>query len=546
MGDREAGAEASPSEALSARGPGAGTRRATIVAWVVLAAATTLPYAAAERRPPPGQRFTGAFLYQDDFYQYLSFVEQAMRGSVLFVNKFDLHPHRPVLLNVEWWTAGVFARLLGGRVAAGFHVLRVLALAALMWAVIRLLSSAGLDGRRRAWATALFATGGGLGWLRTQQGRGFSKVPDLYMGLYPFHQALNNTHFVVGTALLLCSVTLYLEWQEGRVSRWAWVATGCALGLSRPYDLATFLLFAAGVIAPDLARADRRRASRQLLELLWLVPVLVYDGLILGLHPSFRLWSGPQALILLPPRAEFLWALAPPALLALLALRSRQASQGPVLRCLAIWCLALAVLSTLRTNFGPQFSTGVGTALLLMAGIATPARWLPMATLLLSPTSLLLLWRAFHPWPIAFAPADEIRAASFLGASCRPPDLAFAPIETSLRIAALTPCRVAGGHRVLTPDYASRVAEALTFYDPATDPAWRRRHLAGMRARYVLIPAGAAGWLRAAPYEPVLRLGILEVWRALPEAGVAGLVSSDDACPVPSSCSDFASWSSPG
>jgi hypothetical protein len=519
-----------PTTEAATKAPDPGRSRLALAAWLVLAVATSAPYLAAARQAPPGREFTGAFLYQDDFYQYLSFVEQAMRGAVLFRNKFDLRPYRPALLNLEWWTAGVFARALGGRPVAGFQVLRLLALAGLLLAAARLLSRAGLQGHRRAWGLALFATGGGLGWLRAWQGRQPWQVPDLLMGLYPFHQSLHNTHFLVGASLLLWSVVLHVEWRMGWASRWGWIAIASILGLCRPFDLATFILIAAGAAGFDAVRSGITGAAKAF-DLLWLLPVLAYDGLILGLHPSFRVWSGPQNLVLGPPRSEFLWALGLPAVLAVLALRDREASRRRVVECLATWCISSAILLTTGLSFSLQFLTSLGAAILLLAAVATPPRLLPIVTLSLSPTALLLLWKAFHPWPVAFAPSDELRAASFLKDSCGPLDVTLAPIETSLRIAALTPCRVVAGHRVLTPRYPSRVAEALRFYDPPTDAAWRARYVKEVGARYVLLPAGASGWLGSAPYAPVLRLSLLEVWQATAAASTASATSSEQTSP---------------
>lgn len=69
------------------------------MAWLAVALITTLPYLAARKTPDAprfaGMRFSGAIAYVDDFYQYLSFAEQASRGAFLLSNKFDPEPQRP-------------------------------------------------------------------------------------------------------------------------------------------------------------------------------------------------------------------------------------------------------------------------------------------------------------------------------------------------------------------------------------------------------------------------------------------------------------------
>ena len=88
---------------------------AALAVGLALALVTTAAYVAAALRPPaPGARFTGAFFYQDDYYQYLRLVEQAARGRLVFENKFDPRPHRPAVVNVEWWTAGMLSLPFGG------------------------------------------------------------------------------------------------------------------------------------------------------------------------------------------------------------------------------------------------------------------------------------------------------------------------------------------------------------------------------------------------------------------------------------------------
>lgn len=487
------------------------------IAWLMVAAVTSLPYATAALRPPPGTAFTGALFYRDDFFQYLSFAEQAERGAFLFTNKFDPEPHPPALVNLEWWAAGRLAALLGGRTVLAFHVLRVLAIGALLMGAARLLALAGLEGSRLVWALALVATGGGLGWLRLLQGTPSWKVPDLLMGLYPWHQSLFNTHFVVGTALLLWALLLHLLWRAGRASRWPWIVAAWALGLSRPYDLAALLAVTVGLVLWDVARDRRWRAGRSLLDLLWLAPLLAYYALVVGSHPSFAGWK-TQAIDLSPPRHEFILALGPAALLVLAWGRRPSATpeQAAVRRALAVWCGALAALLVVFTDpMAKQCATSLGAALLLWAASVVPARWLAPATLVLAPTSGLLLWLAFNPSPDSFAPTDYFAATRLLAPSCAPREIAVAPTDLSLLIAGLTPCSVVLGHRLLTPRFADEVGEGNRFYyDASTDPWWRLAYLERKGAAFVLLPAGKGSWLGAqAPFERILARPLLEVWR---------------------------------
>ncbi len=487
-----------------------------LIVGVALAAVTTSPYLAAALRPPAGAVFTGTFFYQDDYYQYLSFVEQASRGKLVFINKFDVRPQRPVVVNVEWWLGGVLAAVLGSPVA-GFQALRLLAIAALVAAAARLLSAAGLAGPRLAGALALFATAGGLGWLRLRMGTPGWRVPDILLGLFPFHQSLMNTHFVTGTALLLWTVVLYLEYRAGRRRAWWWVAAGMALGLSRPYELVVFVLVSGALIALDLARRRIRwkDAVRAGLRLAWLAPVfLYYAALMLG-PAGVEGWTGVRSGDLSPPRIEVGYAVLPAfALVAAFWRKPAPADPLGVRRALAVWAAVVVMIVVgYPSPMAKQFATSLGPAVVLLAALVTPARWIAPAVAALCPTSVFLLWRVLNPYVHWFAPRDEIAAVQHLEGVCRAGDVALAPSDLSLRIAGLTPCSVAFGHRCLTPDWPDAVEAGRRFYDPATAASWRAEYVRKVRARFVFLPPGAASWL-GEEHRLVRRLSFahFEVW----------------------------------
>jgi hypothetical protein len=186
-----------------------------------------------------------------------------------------------------------------------------------------------------------------------------------------------------------------------------------------------------------------------------------------------------------------------------------------VRRALVLWALAVVVLLVAApAQLARQTITGRGPAMLLLAALEIPRRWLPWSTLAVVPTSAFLVWRVLHPWPDVFAPEPYFEATRALASACAERDLAVAPTDLSLMIAGLTPCSVAFGHRTLTPDYERRLAEGNRFYhDPATTPAWRIQYLDGLHARFVLLPRGGERMLPpGAPYVAKLKTQMLEIW----------------------------------
>jgi hypothetical protein len=461
------------------------------------------------RAPPPGRWFPASFLYQDDHFQYLSFVEQARRGEWAFANKFDPGPRAPFLVNLGWWSAGRLAAALGVSEEIGWFLWSLFAAALLVLGVRRFLARAGRAGAALAWGTALVVVGGGLGWLRVA-GLPRAGDADLTFSFYPWLQLIGGGHGTLGTALLVWGLALWTEWRRGIAPRWPWIAVASVLGLCRPFDFATLVAVTAAVAAAERLRGRPRDG---LADLAWLAPVLFYDALAFGLHPSFASWRGGQNVVPLPGAVDLAWALGPALALAVAALAAG-AVDGLVRQVLATWTLVVVALLFSRLGFAAQFATSIGAALLLSVAASASGRALPVLALALSPTSLVLYWRVLHPSPEWFPPRDYVRAAHQLAATCAPGDVVYAPAEPSLLVAALTPCHVAFGHRVLTPQFERRAAESEVFYSDATPARWRAGYLERLGARYAMIPAGRGRWMDSTGFLPRWRLPSFEVWES--------------------------------
>ena len=120
-------------------------------------------------------------------------------------------------------------------------------------------------------------------------------------------------------------------------------------------------------------------------DLAWLAPVLFYDGLAFGLHPSFASWSGGQNVVPLPGPPPSSGRSGPRSCSA------RSPWQGGIDRTLratvGVWILVAAALLVSGLGFASQFAASLGTALLLAVALGAPGRWLPPLALALSPTA---------------------------------------------------------------------------------------------------------------------------------------------------------------
>jgi hypothetical protein len=486
-------------------------RVATVALVGVVTVLLAVPWLRAWHAPPVGRSFAGAFFYQDDHLQYLSFVEQAARGEWLFVNKFDPQPQKPFLFNAGWWAAGRAASALRAPAALAWFAWGLAAAVLLVLGVRRLLALGGRSGAARDWGTILVVLGGGLGWARLASGTPWAQVADLTFGFYPWLQMNAGAHGTLGTALLAWALALHVESRRDGAPRWRWIAVASLLGLCRPFDFGTFLLVA--TLAPLLDGREGRAAAWT--GLTWLAPVLFYDALAFGLHPSFASWSGGQNMVPLPGVTALIWALGPPFVLGALAL-----AKGGIHRVLratvGVWIAVAAALLFSGLGFASQFAANLGTALLLAVALGAPDRWLPPAAVALSPTALLLTWRVLNPTPEWFPARDYLTAAERLATTCSPGDVVYGPSDPSLFVAAFSPCHAAFGHRVLTPRFAQRAAESEIFYASATTPPWRAEYLATLRARFVLLPTGRGDWLAGTGFGLRWRFAAFEVWERPP------------------------------
>jgi hypothetical protein len=479
--------------------------RPVVLVWLLLCAATSLPYLKAALAPPPGMAFVGAFYYVDDFYNYLSYVEQAERGAVLFTNKQVLEPHRAALLNLEWLVVGRLSRLLGSHPILVYRFLGLVGALVLLWLLDAWLGRAGLPDSHRAPALLLVAVGGGLGGFLYSAGvLPGERCQDLRAGLFPFLEVLANPHFVAGTTLLALSLRAFATSRPRAAAVW-----GNLLGLVRPYELmvvATAHLLSVAVGQPPA------RWIRSLLPLALLLPVIAYNAWLFLANPAFGVFS--SVVYQMPPLVDFIPALAPAALLSALALRPPANLPAPSRTArLYLWAWAatgLLVVVARPFGFSLQLLVGVGAPLLCLAALGlssrAPAFTLAAAAALGSSSAVALRLVSSASAP-GYALRERVQLIDLLRPACRPGDLLFAPPDIGLYAGGLTPCRPYAAHRAVH-DFDQR-ADTIGLFYSETSAQWRAETLDRLGIAHVALPAGQgtppALWL--GPDTPFRQLG---------------------------------------
>jgi hypothetical protein len=456
--------------------------------------------------------FTGFFFWRPDMYNYLTYVQQAEDGALLFENKLALDDSRRVLLNPEWWTVGRLSALLGRRPNLAYQILGLVGALALLAAADRWLRLAGLPDTHRLPALVFISLGGGLGGIRyTVLGPPAWRSLDLVTGLFPFIEMLANPHFVAGTALLAWALLVFF-----RARTWRGYLLGIALatllGLVRPYDVV--LLVAIRGLAVVVTEPPSRWA-RLLLPLAGLAPVALYLFWLFYRTQAFATFFAGYPT---PPFVDFVVALGPAAVLAAaLAWRGRRlhGEERQAAAHLLAWAVAGIVLLTVRpVPFFLQFLVGIGLPFLALAalGLARFRAWATLAAAAaMASTAFVAMRIVLSDQPLWFVPAERMGAALALRSTCKRGDVVLSPPDIGLFAVGLSPCKAYVSDRYDPPE---RDEEIRRFYSDV-EPAWRAALLDRHCVTHVVLPdlgSVPSRWLgESTPFRQVARAGRMPV-----------------------------------
>jgi hypothetical protein len=478
-----------------------------LLAWLFLATLTSVPHLRAHVAPPSGLVFTGFFFSRPDMYNYLTYVQQAEDGALLFENKLAIDDSQRVLLNPEWWTVGRLSKALGRHPNLAYQLFGLACGLALLAGIDRWLRWAGLPEAHRLPALVLIALGGGLGGIRyTILGPPAWRSLDLMTGLFPFVELLANPHFVAGTTLLVWALLVF-----SRARGWPGYllgnVLGTVLGLVRPYDVVLLVCIRALAI---LLTEPPARWLRLLLPLTGLAPVALYLFWLFYKTQAFATFFAGYAA---PPLVDFAVALGPAALLSALAWRrpAPDAEARPARALFLAWALVGIVLLTVRpVPFFLQFLVGIGLPFLALAalGLARFRPWVTLATAAaMASTAFFAMRIVLSDQPLWFVPAERMQAALALRPACKRGDLLFSPPDIGLFAIGLSACKAYVSERF---DPEDRDQEMRLFYSSA-DPAWRASLLDRHCVSHVILPDGGPipkQWLgESTPFRQVSRVG---------------------------------------
>jgi hypothetical protein len=263
--------------------------------WVVLVVAlSSAAYLFAYLFPPEGQVFLGFLANNDDSQLYLSYMREGADGRWLVRVHSTAEAHDPALLLPLYPLLGKVARILGLSNELVFHLSRLLAGVALLFAVSWLCSLCFSGETPQRSAFLLVVLSSGFGWLLV-----VSRLADTAVIPVDIRMPEANTfltifaspHFALGVALEVLCFASYLV--AGRHSGYVVLSAISLLLLSvtlvySVIVVAATLLVYSVLSAIRMPRAAGRTLVRSIMVGLPSVPVVVYYYLLLDADPFWH------------------------------------------------------------------------------------------------------------------------------------------------------------------------------------------------------------------------------------------------------------------
>ncbi|NDJ37046.1 MAG: hypothetical protein GYB64_20545, partial [Chloroflexi bacterium] len=274
------------------------------VAVVVVLAAVNANSLIALIRPLPEQSYTGIFTNEEDIYSYFTKMRVGSEGQLLLDNRYAVEAHRQVPFYLIYTTFGWFIEKLSpvtpvpfDHLVSSYHGLRVVAGAAYLLVLYRVMVLFFAEPAKRGAAWALAVIGGGLGGITTAATGDIlfaGGALDLLIGEFTSLRPLVALpHVLIGRTLLLTGVIALVEAVEARRFPAAAILAWTGMTLTMPLYLAP----AGGIVGAWIVVrliADRRIAW----EIVWRglaagAPGMLFAGLTLILSaqdPVISAW----------------------------------------------------------------------------------------------------------------------------------------------------------------------------------------------------------------------------------------------------------------
>jgi hypothetical protein len=478
------------------------------VLWAGLALGlfTSLPFLLGAILSTPQHEFAGFVIGFEDGNSYLANMLQGAHGAWTYQLAFTPEPHSGGLFFLMYLLLGKVAAFTSVPPIWLFHLTRFIATPLALYAFYCLAAYFSPHPTVRRLAVALFAVGGGLGWLWILLGQStaLGRMPvDLWVPDASFFlSALTYPHLIVGQALLFAYSLWTLRfldlghWQDGAGAALAGVGVSLIHPYTLPVIVAPFGLFVLWRGRRDFStfwRLGVRLAATALPSL----PYLLYAVVFFRANPAYAAWQA-QNLLYSPAPDLYLLGFGLPLLLAatgLLLGRQPDVLSAPAFLCL--WTLIVPPLLYLPTPLQRRFLDGYqapvavlgGAGLYLIVKRLHSMRWragLTAGLIVVIALTNILLWVgsiatiAAKIEPI-FRPGWEMSAARWFESTPASP-VVLASYDTGNLLPAYALVRSFTGHGSETINSEEKTSQVAQFFRAETSDAWR----AGLLSHYAV------------------------------------------------------------
>lgn len=478
----------------------------------------SIPYVYGYCHAKPGTRFLG-FVGRGALHShgYNMFIRQAQEGQNLFENKLTPEPLPRKYFHPEYWLVGKAARWTGLSLEAIFHVHRVAAVLALVFAVYFFAAQCLDTVFQRRLAASLIVFGTGLGWIWWAYVRSglppispSHALPPLSIrdvdGVTVFGYLMNKPHFMLAGAFIALAFGCAIAGErEKRTSLFVWGGLfALANVMVRAYAVFEIALVLA--VFPLLLNArDRRwdwpRIGRFMLAGSFLAPAVAYYGYL-----SLTRVLGAGGYELPPGRfLEYAIWYGIPFLLALVYIvgPGHFRAISPALLFLTLWWLfgflVAQAYPLIRAGEESAFYSFVMAPAILVAAGPLRLNWMSRRTAVLAAVAIVgacsisngIVYARFFTWLDTrsddyYLDDDTYAAMKWLEQNTAREDLVFSGPTTCPIVTALAGNKTFTGHDYLTANRWEKDGAAHRFFANRDDLQFKRQLLAQYRIRYVL------------------------------------------------------------
>lgn len=437
----------------------------------------------------------------EDTYTYVSSIEQARQGRILFENQYTSEPQEPSLLRPSYILIGNTAKILNISSLTGYHLFRII-FSILFCIVLYKFLFLFLDSSgKRLTAFSIMLTSSGLGFALSQW---FPSSIDLWIPeAITFLSLTEAPHFVLSLTLLLSGFYFFLKYlkvKDANILIFTFFAF-FLLSFEHPFDLAV------AVPVLILTALWNRISLPKSLGLGVASGIgLIYQVFETYRNPIMKAWQA-QNLLYSPGPSSYFFGFGLILVLGIIGLEIFLKEQKPERKLILVWITVTALLLYSPVSFQRRFVEGVQIPLGIAAAFgiykilerykeSSRKILLPLAIVILSLSSIFAVYSDFKAFatdskdsPYYYVKPQNLTGILWLGQKTSFGDVILSNRFFGNLIPGLIGRKVYLGHQIQTIDFAGKIQKTNSFLLEKDDKK-AQAFLRENRITYIFLGAG--------------------------------------------------------